>query len=105
MTASIFLPGQAAGQSFWSGDGQVLLGNGSNCAPITGLGVSLYVTQDLVASPTSASAIPGFSMELNGAPNQNPTQPDVWWLQWVIQVTNNQISPFVQYWYPHLHAP
>jgi hypothetical protein len=75
--------------------------NGINCQNILGLKVSLHVTQDMVATVTSASGgtpIPngGFTMQLNAGPGVS--SPTINWMQYVFLISDNAIASQVEYW-------
>ncbi|MFI5351379.1 MAG: hypothetical protein ACHQZS_00310 [Candidatus Binatales bacterium] len=103
-TLSALVAGQAAAQTYWSSNGNILLGN--NCQSLLGLTVSLHVTQDMLATTSDGSdlngaTVPngGFSLQLNATPPQGPSYP-VYWLQYLIVIKGNRAYIFPQYWYP-----
>jgi hypothetical protein len=92
----------ASAQNHWSGNGPMLLGSGTACQSISNLTVSLHVTQNMLATTSGGDLkqdVPngGFSFQLNASPMQKPTQPPVFWLQYLIIVQHNKAIPFVQY--------
>jgi hypothetical protein len=99
------LSGPAVAQTYWSSNGQFLLGMGNSCQTPSNLTVSLHVTQDMLTTTSGGdlngtTTNGGFSLQLNTTPNQVPTQPPVYWLQYLIVVKGNRAFIFPQYWYP-----
>jgi len=96
------LAGPAAAQQNWTGAGQDFLGVG-NCGSVPNLSVSLYVTQDMVASTySSMNGVPvlngGFSLQLNATPSQpNGVVPQFNWLQYLIVVQSSKAFVWIQY--------
>jgi len=66
----------------------------SGCQNIEGLKVSLYVTQDMVAT-VGTNQNGGFSMQLNA---YNPKGPSTNWMQYLFYVLDNAIWADIQYW-------
>ena len=70
------------------GLGGYVIGN-NDCQPLTGLTVTLAVTQDIVVA-SSDCGYNGFSMQLNAnGPSAGLTPSQLWWQQYVIQVNQN----------------
>ena len=72
--------------------------NGSSCATLTGVKVTVYFTQDLVWESSSQPAHPGFSIQLNAETSSN--QP-LDWLQFVVHMGDDQgLWPWINIWAP-----
>jgi hypothetical protein len=55
----------------------------SNCKPLTGVSVTIRVTEDLVSAPPAAGHQPGFSFQLNASSPVNKANPsDPKWTVW-----------------------
>jgi hypothetical protein len=65
----------------------------NKCQDITGLTVSLYVTQDIVPNTNTPGG--GFSMQLNADP---PKGVGVVWLQYIFLFKTDQPTAWVEYW-------
>jgi hypothetical protein len=79
-----------------------------NCKSLHNLGVTLEVTEDLVTLGNT-----GFSLQLNcypqiasKSPNATPQTGDgsLTWFQYVLYVTNNQVTWDIQYWANNAHS-
>ena len=72
--------------------------NGSSCATLTGVKVTVYFTQDLVWESSSLPAHPAFSIQLNAETNGN--QP-LDWLQFMLHMGDDQgLWPWINIWKP-----
>jgi hypothetical protein len=90
---------QAACNNFsplFQGNWQAQLGNNS-CSPLTGVSVTVAVTQDIVVS-AATPGYNGFSMQLNAnGPSSGLTSSQLFWQQFVIMVGSN-VEGFTQQW-------
>ena len=72
--------------------------NGSSCATLTGVKVTIYFTQDLVWESSSQPAHPGLSIQLNA--ETNGSQP-LDWLQFLVHMGDDQgLWPWINIWKP-----
>jgi hypothetical protein len=72
--------------------------NGSSCATLTGVKVTIYFTQDLVWESSSPPSHPGLSIQLNAETNSN--QP-LDWLQFIVHMGDDQgLWPWINIWKP-----
>jgi hypothetical protein len=72
--------------------------NGSSCATLTGVKVTVYFTQDLVWESSNPSTHPALSIQLNAETNGN--QP-LDWLQFMVHMGDDQgLWPWINIWKP-----
>jgi len=72
--------------------------NGSSCATLTGVKVTVNFTQDLVWESSNKPTVPGFSIQLNAETSSN--QP-LDWLQFVVHMGDDQgLWPWINIWKP-----
>lgn len=72
--------------------------NGSGCATLTGVKVTVYFTEDLVWESSSEPAHPALSIQLNAETNGN--QP-LDWLQFMVHMGDDQgLWPWINIWKP-----
>jgi Ricin-type beta-trefoil lectin domain-like len=81
-----------------SGYYNYVLANGSSCATLTGVKVTIYFTEDLVWESSSPPDHPGFSIQLNAeTSNKQPLD----WLQFIVHIGNDQnLFPWINIWQP-----
>ena len=78
------VPGRPGGDS---GYFNYILVNGSSCATLTGVKVTIYVTEDLVWESSNQPNHPGFSIQLNAETDNN--QP-LDWLPFLVHMGDDQ---------------
>jgi hypothetical protein len=96
-------PGRDQGKQLNSGYYNYVLANGSSCATLTGVKVTIYFTEDLVWESSSQPNHPGFSIQLNA--ETNSSQP-LDWLQFVVHMGNDQgLWPWINIFKPGKGGP
>ncbi|HTU44951.1 MAG TPA: hypothetical protein VMF91_07810 [Bryobacteraceae bacterium] len=80
-----------AGTNIGSNSNYIL---GSNCQNITGLTVTINITQDIVCQSTSASS-QGFSLQLNAYSPKNEKSA---WQQYVFTLDGSELSATIENW-------
>lgn len=72
--------------------------NGSGCATLTGVKVTVTFTQELVWQSSNQPTVPGFSIQLNAETSSN--QP-LDWLQFIVHMGDDQgLWPWINIWKP-----
>lgn len=96
-------PGRNNGKQLNSGYYNYVLANGSRCANLTGVKVTIYFTEDLVWESSNNPHVPGFSVQLNA--ETNSSQP-LDWLQFMTHIGNDQsLYPWINIWGPVKSTP
>ncbi len=77
--------------------------NGSSCANLTGVKVTINFIEDLVWESSKPSTVPGFGIQLN-ASTKNDQPLD--WLQFVVHIGDDQnLWPWINIWEPKGGSP
>jgi hypothetical protein len=82
----------------YSGSNNYVLANGSKCAPLTGVRVTICFTEDLLVAYTTEPNHPAFSIQVNA---ETAFGQPLDWLQFMTHMGSDQnLWPWINIWFP-----